>query len=142
VRRNQGSPASRLKTLSYLDNVLARREAAPAEALMLNTAGQVACAAIGNLYWVEGEVVHTPALDCGVLAGVMRAEILRRAPGLGIRILEVRAPAAALAATPAMAMSNSLAGLRRIASLDGRALRGHPLLDRLAADLADVSWSW
>ena len=45
MRRNDLSPASRLKTLSYLDNVLARAEAREAgmdEALMLNTRGDVA----------------------------------------------------------------------------------------------------
>jgi len=51
VRRNAGSPASRHKTLAYLDNVLARREARAAgadEAVMLNTDGHVACAAAGK----------------------------------------------------------------------------------------------
>ena len=48
TRRNEGSPASRLKTLAYLDNVLARAEARVAgadEAVMLNNAGHIACAA-------------------------------------------------------------------------------------------------
>ncbi|HQR91089.1 MAG TPA: aminotransferase class IV [Caulobacter sp.] len=51
TRRNEGSPASRLKTLAYLDNVLARAEATAAgadEAVMLNNAGRVACAAGGR----------------------------------------------------------------------------------------------
>jgi branched-chain amino acid aminotransferase/4-amino-4-deoxychorismate lyase len=77
VRRNEGSPASRLKTLSYLDNVLAREEARAAgadEALMLNNAGFVACAGAANVFWLEGERLVTPALSCGVLEGIMRAK--------------------------------------------------------------------
>ncbi|HEY3887643.1 MAG TPA: aminotransferase class IV, partial [Caulobacteraceae bacterium] len=75
VRRNAGSPASRLKTLAYLDNVLARREALAAgadEAVMLNTAGELACAAAANLFWVSDGRLRTPALDCGVLDGIAR----------------------------------------------------------------------
>ena len=57
VRRNEGSPASRLKTLAYVDNMLARAEALAAgadEALMLNNRGEVACACIVP---VEGAIV-------------------------------------------------------------------------------------
>ena len=55
VRRNDGSPAARWKTLSYLDNLLARREAQATgadEALMLNSRGEAACAAAANLFWI------------------------------------------------------------------------------------------
>lgn len=70
IRRNDGSPASQVKSLAYLDNVLARREARAGgadEAVMLNTRGQVACATAANLFWFEDDVLTTPALDCGVL---------------------------------------------------------------------------
>src|SRR5206468_188812 len=73
VQRNQASPASRLKTLAYLDNVLARREAVAAgadEAVMLNTLGEVACAAAANIFWVRGEAVFTPAAQTGRLDGI------------------------------------------------------------------------
>ena len=56
VRRNPASPASRYKTLSYVDAVIARREAHRAgadEALMLNTEGDVASAAAANLFWLR-----------------------------------------------------------------------------------------
>jgi branched-subunit amino acid aminotransferase/4-amino-4-deoxychorismate lyase len=79
TRRNEGSPASRLKTLSYVDGVLARAEARAVgadEAVMLNNRGEVACAAAANLFWIEGERVFTPALECGVLAGIARARLL------------------------------------------------------------------
>jgi branched-subunit amino acid aminotransferase/4-amino-4-deoxychorismate lyase len=58
TRRNEGSPAARLKTLSYLDNVLARAEAKAAgadEAVMLNNRGELACAAAANLFWIAGD---------------------------------------------------------------------------------------
>jgi branched-subunit amino acid aminotransferase/4-amino-4-deoxychorismate lyase len=139
VRRNEGSPASRLKTLSYLDNVLARREAAPDEALMLNGRGEIACAAAANVFWLAEGRLFTPALDCGVLAGVMRARVLEQATALGVEPGEVRAGREALAAAEAIFLTSSLVGARAVSSLDGRALAPHPLMARLAGALAEVS---
>src|SRR5665213_19847 len=74
IRRNARSPSARLKTLAYVDNVLARREAEEKgadEALMLNTAGHVASATAANLFWITGGRLHTPSLACGVLDGTL-----------------------------------------------------------------------
>ena len=132
VRRNARSPASRLKTLSYLDNVLARREAAGAEALMLNTAGEVACAAAANLFWVEDGRLLTPALDCGVLDGVMRAAVMARARARGIVVEEVRVGRDRLDTAQGLFLTNSLIGVRAVATLDGRAVVGSPLVARIS----------
>lgn len=143
VRRNEQSPASRLKTLSYLDNVLARREAAPSEALMLNTGGMVACAAAANVFWVKEDRLFTPALDCGVLDGVMRREVIARAPAHGLSVREGRFPPEHLADAETVFITNSLIGVRRVHWLDGRELAGSPLIQTLdeaiARDFGDVS---
>lgn len=131
VRRNEHSPASRLKTLAYLDNVLARREALAGggdEAVMLNTAGHLACAAAGNLFWIEGGRLFTPALACGVLAGLTRARLMASTP-----IIETTAGREALDRAEAVFVTNSLMGIRPAASVDGRALEAHPLLATLSA---------
>lgn len=139
VRRNEGSPASRLKTLAYLDSVLARREAGEGEALMLNNRGEVACAAAANLFWLEDGMLITPALSCGVLDGVMRRQVLNAARGLGLRVLEAAVPRAALGEAQAMFLTNSLIGLRRVDSLDGVAVGDAPQLSRLEEALAPLS---
>lgn len=139
VRRNADSPASRVKSLAYLDNVLARREALAQgahEALMLNTAGEIACAAVANLFWITDDRLHTPALDCGVLAGTMRARVIAEAGRLGVAAAEVRAGPDALAGAQAVFLTNSLIGVRPVASLDGRAFGSSPLVDRLARAVA------
>jgi len=136
VRRNEGSPTSRMKSLSYLDNVLARREAAAAgagEALMLNNRGEVACAAAANIFWFEGDRLCTPALDCGVLDGIVRGHVLAAAAELGIEVAEVASPLAALATATGLFLTNSLIGLRRVSTLDGRAVAPNRLFDLLAA---------
>ena len=136
TRRNEGSAVSRLKSLSYLDSVLARREARAKgadEALMLNNRGELASAAAANLFWLEGRSLFTPALECGVLAGVVRAALVARA---GAR--EVRTGPEALERADAIFLTNSLIGLAPVAELDGRGFAAHPRLQALAELVADL----
>ncbi|MDR3508816.1 MAG: aminotransferase class IV [Caulobacteraceae bacterium] len=141
ARRNDQSPASRLKTLSYLDNVLTRSEARAAgadEALMLNTRGHLACAAAANLFWIEGEALATPALSCGVLDGVLRGALIERALGAGIVVREVEVGPDALVSAQGLFITNSLIGLRPVSWLDGRPYDVPPLIGRLQALCADL----
>jgi branched-chain amino acid aminotransferase/4-amino-4-deoxychorismate lyase len=139
VRRNEASPTSRLKTLSYLDQVLARREARGAgadEALMLNTRGELVSAAAANLFWIEGRALFTPALECGVLDGVVRGALIERARAEGFEVREVRAGPEALDQADAAFLTNSLIGVRAVAAVDGRRFEPHPRVAALA-EMAD-----
>lgn len=134
VRRNEHSPTSRLKSLSYLDNVLARAEARAAggdEALMLNTGGDVACAAAANVFWLRHDEVFTPALECGVLDGIMRRQVLAACHDLGLPVHEVASNLGRVVGAP-MFLTNSLIGVRPVASLDGRDLSASPLTKAIA----------
>lgn len=141
VRRNDRSPVSRLKSLSYLDNVIARaeaREAGADEALMLNTAGEVTCAAAGNVFWVRHEEVFTPDLDCGALDGIMRRQVIAACHELGVPVQEVYANPGRIGWTP-MFLTNSLVGVRRVASLDGRDLPDSKLISSIAKAVSRAS---
>lgn len=134
VRRNDRSPSARIKSLSYLDNVLARAEARAAgadEALMLNTAGEVACCAAANVFWLRHDEVFTPDLECGVLDGIIRREVIAACYALGLPIHEVFANSGRLAGAP-MFITNSLTGVRPVASLDGQKLPTSPLIGAIA----------
>jgi branched-chain amino acid aminotransferase/4-amino-4-deoxychorismate lyase len=136
IRRNDTSPASRLKALSYLDNVLARAEARAAgadEALLLNTRGELACAAAANLFWIAQGRLFTPALACGVLDGIMRSRVLQAAAALELEAAEVRAGPEALETAEALLLTNSLIGVREVAALDGRSFAPHALAEALSS---------
>ncbi len=142
TRRNDASAASRLKSLAYLDNILARREAQGAgadEAVMLNTRGEVACAAVANLVWRQDGRLFTPALECGVLDGIVRQALLAAARREGRAIEEVRAGGEALAAADAVVLTNSLVGVRPVGALDGRALASDDLAQTLAGLVGDLT---
>jgi branched-chain amino acid aminotransferase/4-amino-4-deoxychorismate lyase len=139
VRRNERSPAAGLKTLAYLDNVLARREARAAgadEALMLNTVGQLACAAAANLFWVVGERLATPALGCGVLPGIARARAIAAARARGIAVEEAVAGPEILASATAIFLTNSLVGVWLVSAVGDFPAGESRIADSLAVDLA------
>ncbi|MEE9318644.1 MAG: aminotransferase class IV [Rhodospirillales bacterium] len=85
TRRNEHSPLSRIKSLNFLDGILALREAAGKgadDALLLNGAGNLAEASAANLFLViDGGAVTPPVAD-GALPGVMRADVIRDLPAV------------------------------------------------------------
>ena len=116
LRRNASSPVCRIKSLSDLENVLARREAQLAgadEAVLLNHRGEIACASAANIFWWGDATLKTPALSCGALAGIARSRVLAAARALGLATLEVCEPADVLCRADLVFLTNSLIGLRQ-----------------------------
>lgn len=90
-RRNEHSPLVKLKTLNYLENLLAKREAQQRgwnEALFLNSAGYVAEGTLSNVFIVRGDRVITPSRDQGLLPGVLRQTVIETCLELGIPVDE------------------------------------------------------
>jgi len=77
----------RIKSLNYLNNILAKIEARQAgvpEALMLNLGGRVAECTADNIFIVKNGQLDTPDLMQGALGGVTRASVLQLAREAGI----------------------------------------------------------
>lgn len=125
TRRNEHSPLANLKTLNYLDNLLARRAAAERgaeEALLLNTAGRLASASAANLFLVRGRGIFTPPPSEGVLPGVTRAAVLELAAALNLEAHETPLALDDLWRCEEAFLTNSLIGLRSLIALDGKPL--------------------
>lgn len=110
VRRNEGSPLSRIKSLGYGDNIAAWREAAAAgadDAIMLNNAGNVTCATASNIFIKVGGVWLTPPLQDGVMDGITRARLL------GSHFAREEAITASMARqADGLLLTNSVTGIR------------------------------
>jgi branched-chain amino acid aminotransferase len=82
----------RIKSLNYLNNILAKIEGLQAgciEALMLNHKGEVAECTGDNIFLVRRGVLFTPPLEAGILAGVTRDAVIEIACVMGIEVGEV-----------------------------------------------------
>jgi branched-chain amino acid aminotransferase len=92
VRRNPPSAQSpRIKSLSFLNNILAKQEAVQAgayDALMLNMDGHVTECTTSNVFFVANQRLHTPSVDCGILEGITREVVIELAGDLGIEVEE------------------------------------------------------
>ncbi len=140
IRRNEHSPLSRAKTLSYLDSVLARREAAlqeEDEALLLNCAGELACASAANLFLVVAGALVTPDVGSGALPGTVRGLILEDlAPRLGLAFEERPVEPAKLRRATESFLTSSLLGVMPLTQVDGQPVgagRPGPVTVRLGA---------
>ncbi|HEX5067624.1 MAG TPA: branched-chain-amino-acid transaminase [Myxococcota bacterium] len=81
----------RVKSLNYLNNALAKGEArrqGADDALLLNREGQVAEAAVANVFVVREGALWTPPGSDGALEGINRATVLELARELGIATAE------------------------------------------------------
>lgn len=110
-RRNERALSSGLKTLAYVDAVLALAEARAAgadEALFLDTEGHVSEATASNLFACAGDTLLTPPLGCGALPGITRAAVLELAAGAGLRAREATLSLEELAAADEAFLTSSV----------------------------------
>ena len=82
----------RIKSLNYLNNILAKVEAIEAgvlEALMLNADGEVAECTGDNIFVIKDGAIVTPHTDAGILHGVTRQFVIDEvAPAIGFSVTE------------------------------------------------------
>lgn len=81
----------RVKSLNYLNNIMAKIEALNAgvmECLLLNAQGYVAEASGDNIFAVRGNKLMTPPCWCGGLEGVTRNKVMRLARDMGMEVQE------------------------------------------------------
>jgi branched-chain amino acid aminotransferase len=134
----------RVKSLNYLNNVLAKLEARTRgadEALLLNAAGLVAEAAVANLFVVRAGELRTPPSTDGALEGITRATVLEIAHSLGIPACERSLGRYDLFAADECFLTGSGAGLVAVRSLDGRPIGAGapgPVLAKLEAAFQDA----
>lgn len=92
VRRNYAEAVSpRIKSLNYLNNILAKiegKQAGVEEVLMLNAEGYVVECSGDNIFFLKDDVIVTPPTHLGILEGVTRNTVIDLARELGITLEE------------------------------------------------------
>ena len=91
VRNHVEAVNPRIKSLNYLNNILAKIEAINAgvmECIMLNPQGNVAEASGDNIFAIHGNTLITPPSWCGALEGITRGAVMELAAGQGLVVRE------------------------------------------------------
>jgi branched-subunit amino acid aminotransferase/4-amino-4-deoxychorismate lyase len=124
VRRNSQSPLSGIKSIGYLDNLLAHSEAVAAgadEAILLNEQDFVAECSTSNIFLVVEGRLLTPSAESGILPGITREVVLELALNLGIAVdEEEEIPLAQLLRANEAFLTNSIVEVMPIAEVNGK----------------------
>jgi aminodeoxychorismate lyase len=127
-------PLSSFKTLNKLTHVMARAEAVARdadEALLINTNGEVAETASGNLFWVYDDKICTTPTGRGVLPGITRAVVLEICQALGLPTNKRVIKPEALRNSEGIFVTQSALGIVPVATFDGEPIAPSPLVDQI-----------
>ncbi len=133
----------RIKSLNYLNHILARMEAGNAgadEAILLNQQGRVTEGTTDNVFIVKSGVLMTPPVTDGALDGITRNMVLALAHELGITARETSLAPFDLYTADECFLTGTAAELIPVREVDGRgyAVSPGPVFRRLNAAFADA----
>jgi branched-subunit amino acid aminotransferase/4-amino-4-deoxychorismate lyase len=115
------SALTQLKTMNYLENILAQKQAKEQgshEILFLNQNQFLCEGAISNLFFVKDHVIHTPSIQCGLLPGIIRAEIIRLAKTNNLKLQTGKYTKTDLFNADETFLTNSLIGIMPISKIE------------------------
>ena len=125
TRNHPNAVNPRVKSLNYLNNILAKIEAIRAnclEAIMLNHKGEVAECTGDNLFIVKNGVLKTPPNDAGILEGITRNFVIDLAKAAGIPFAESVLTRHDVYIADELFLTGSAAEVIAVTKVDGRAI--------------------
>lgn len=125
IRNHPAALSPRIKSLNYLNNVLAKMEGLKAgckEALMLNHQGLVAECTGDNVFIVKANRLITPPKEAGILEGITRNAVLELAKEAGIDTAEEPLTRHDLFVADECFLTGSAAEVIPVVVLDGRSI--------------------
>jgi branched-chain amino acid aminotransferase len=112
---------SNLKTNNYLPyfmGALFAKENNCNDAIILNSEHNVCDTTIANIFYIKNEIVYTPALTEGCVAGVMRAWLIAKIQALGFSVIEKEITKNDLITADEIFLSNSIYNVRWVAAIE------------------------
>ncbi len=137
-RRDANNPIYRLKSVNYLESIVARRQALACgadDALFFNLEQHATETTVANLFIVKQDNVYTPKLADGILAGIIRDRLLSLCQHSGISCEETSIDTTTIREADAIFVTNALQGIRSIKSFDGSPVPTHHSLVSLLRNL-------
>jgi branched-chain amino acid aminotransferase len=125
VRNHPLAIPPQIKSLNYLNNILAKIEALDndvPEAIMYNHEGYVAEATGDNVFTVRKGVVYTPPAEAGGLEGITREVVIRLAKKEDIEVIEKNLTRFDLYISDELFLTGTAAEVIGIVEIDGRVI--------------------
>ena len=125
VRNHPEAINPRIKSLNYLNNVLAKIEAINAgcmECIMLNHKGEVAEASGDNIFTIKDGKLYTPSIYSGALEGLTRNKVINLAESSGYSVNEVSMQRYDLYTADEVFLTGTAAEIISVVEIDKRAI--------------------
>jgi branched-chain amino acid aminotransferase len=125
IRNHPQALNPRVKSLNYLNNIMARLEGTLAgceEALMLNHKGEVSECTGDNIFVVKNGEIATPPLDAGILDGITRGAVIELARNSGYTLREMSLTRHDVYIADEVFLSGTAAELIPVIKVDGRSI--------------------
>lgn len=126
------------KSVSYATHVAAEAEAkrrGADDAVLVDLDGTVLEGTVTNVWWREGELLVTPALELGILAGETRAALLGLAGETGYDVVTGTFPLTRLLEADEVFTSSSVREVVPVVEVDGRTFASRTAADALQGAL-------
>lgn len=123
TRQNEYSPLAGIKSLNFLNYIIARFNAksnGASEAILTDTKGHIAEGASSNIFLVKKGALLTPDLSCGILPGITRGVIVEIAKRLKIAVKEKKVAHKELLLADEVFLTNSLIEILPVTRIDSR----------------------
>ena len=125
IRNHPGALNPRIKSLNYLNNILAKIEGTDAgcvEALMLNHKGEVAECTGDNVFIIKDGLIRTPPTEAGILEGITRNTVIGLARDAGHEVHETSLVQHDVYTADECFLTGTAAEVIAVVSLDGRTI--------------------
>ena len=119
---NSDSPLRAVKSMNYLGNTLARREAMDLdfdEALLLNEREEIVECSASNIFWFKDKTLYTPSEECGCLPGTTRDLVIHAADSCDMQTQKDRFLLKDMITAEFVFVANSLIGCVPVSEVDG-----------------------
>jgi len=123
VRNHPLCLSPQIKSMNYLNNILAKLEALDRdmlEAIMYNHSGYVAEATGDNVFVVQDGKIRTPPISAGALDGITRNVVIKLARQYGIEVAEQNLTRYDLYAADEVFLTGTAAEVIGVVEIDGR----------------------
>lgn len=140
IKNHPNSTPPRIKSLNYLNSILAKIEAIDAgclEAVLLNHNGFVAECTADNIFIVTNGIVMTPPTEAGILEGITRDVVMRLCRREGIPCIEKNLVRFDLYSADECFMTGTAAEVIGVTSIDRRPI-GNGAVGPLTRRLKDL----
>ncbi|WED43613.1 aminotransferase class IV [Legionella cardiaca] len=136
--RDSNNPIYKIKSLNYLEAIIARRQAKSAgvdDVLFYNLKNHATETSIANLFIIKNNQLYTPNIESGILAGIIRQRLLLLSKANGIAYFESALDKEILYQADAIFVCNSLQGICPVVKLDDVSFTTNHSLITLLQDL-------